>query len=92
MVKPDELVRHELIGLNVSIVSSTDPSAESVAGIVTGETRNMLEIEAAGKVKKFPKAGCVFSFVLPDGVRVRVEGALLVARPEDRVKKKFRKW
>ncbi|RLJ05359.1 MAG: ribonuclease P protein subunit, partial [Candidatus Aenigmatarchaeota archaeon] len=39
-----------------------------------------------------PKDQCVFSFYLPSGERVRVNGKVLVARPEDRVKKKQKTW
>jgi ribonuclease P protein subunit POP4 len=92
MIALHDIVRHELIGLNASIAKSTDPAVVGFSGMVVGETRNMLDIEAGGKTKRFPKAGCTFLFTLPDGTKVSVEGGLLVARPEDRIKKKFRKW
>ncbi|MCD6207409.1 MAG: ribonuclease P protein component 1 [Methanosarcinales archaeon] len=40
--------------------------------------------------KVIPKSQTTFIFSLPDGIRVRVDGRLLVARPEDRIAKRHR--
>jgi len=85
-VKPSNILAHELIGLNVKVVSCRDPTLENVEGQVIYETRNILQIRLNGKVKSIPKAICRFAFHLPQEV-VEVEGSKLVARPEDRVKK-----
>jgi ribonuclease P protein subunit POP4 len=92
MINPSNLVRHELIGLEVRVVESTNPSQVGLSGRVVDESRNILAIETRAGVRNLPKEDCTFSFLLPSGERVRVEGRLLVARPEDRVKKKLRKW
>ncbi len=96
MIIAKNLVRHELTGLKVEVVDSSNKSQVGAKGIVTDETRQTLTIEiekGKGRVERsFAKDQCVFRFTLPTGERVRVEGKLLVARPEDRIKKKFRKW
>jgi ribonuclease P protein subunit POP4 len=92
MITPGELVRHELIGLEVRVVSSANKQLAGLAGRVVDESRNMLTIETAKGEKRLVKEQCVFSFRLPSGKRVRVDGSVLVGRPEDRVKKRFRKW
>ncbi len=92
MITPENLVRHELIGLEVRIVESTNHSQVGLSGRVVDESRNILSIETARGVKNLPKQDCTFSFHLPSGEWVRVDGKLLVARPEDRIKKKLRKW
>ncbi len=94
MITPENIVRHELIGLEARVESSKDPGAPGTSGRVIDETRNMLKLETAGgKEKSFAKEQCVFSFVVPGtGERVRVDGKILVARPEDRVKKRFDRW
>lgn len=85
--KPGNLVRHELIGLEAEVVESTDPGREGIQGEVD-ETRETLEIGS----RTVPKDGSVFRFRLEDE-QVRVEGGLLVGRPEERILKKFpRKW
>lgn len=92
MITPQNLVRHELIGLQAKVVQSPHPSFQGLEGRVVDETRNTLTLEVCGKEKVVPKEGPVFSFTLPSGKQVRVEGMVLVGRPEDRIKKKLRKW
>jgi ribonuclease P protein subunit POP4 len=92
-ITPKNLVRHELIGLEVKIEKSTDPTQIGLKGRVIDETYNTLKIETKeGKEKIVPKANSIFIFTLPSGEKVEVEGKLLVARPEDRIKKKFPRW
>ena len=87
------LIRHELIGLKVKIEESTDPTQKGLKGKVIDETYNTIKIETAkGKEKVIPKKNSVFIFTLPNKTKVQVEGKLLVARPEDRIKKKFSRW
>jgi len=92
MITPKNLVYHELIGLKARVLESTNKSLEGLEGRVVDETRNTLTLEIRGKEKSLAKEQNIFSFALPQGEKVRVEGKLLVARPEDRIKKKFRKW
>jgi len=92
-ITPRNIVRHELIGLEVKIKHSTDPTLNGRSGRVVDESYHMLYLETKeGKEIKVPKKNCVFVFKLPSGVKVEVEGKLLVGRPEDRIKKKFKKW
>jgi len=81
-----DLKRHELIGLEVEIVSSTHQGYVGIRGRVVDETRRMLVIDANGSEKKVPKASCVFEFVDGDQ-KERIEGAEIEFRPEDRVKR-----
>lgn len=81
-----------MIGLEVKVVESTNPSQVGLSGKVVDESRNILTIETRKGVKNLPKQDCTFSFRIPSGEWVRVDGKLLLARPEDRPKKKLRKW
>jgi ribonuclease P protein subunit POP4 len=92
MITPKNLVRHELIGLKAKIADSSNRAVIGMEGPVVDETRNTLTLEVGGKEKNFVKEQCVFSFTLPSGKRVRVDGKVLVARPEDRTKKRLKKW
>ena len=90
MITPKNLVRHELIGLRVDIVSSADPTNAGRGGMVVDETRNMLVIEngRTGKVVKIMKKGAVFEFTGDDGGgKTRLAGDDISYRPEDRIKK-----
>jgi ribonuclease P protein subunit POP4 len=92
MRTPENLVRHELIGLNVKIVQSLNKTHAGLGGKVVDETRNMLFIEKAdGKEIAIPKEVTVFSFEV-GRVWVKIDGRLLVGRPEDRIKKKLKTW
>ena len=87
------LVRHELIGLKVKIGESSDPTQRGLKGKVIDESYSTLKIETAkGKEKTISKKNSVFIFTLPNKTKVQVEGKLLIARPEDRIKKRFPRW
>lgn len=91
-ITPQNILRHELIGLGVKVVRARSPSARGIRGVVVDETRNMLTINnEKGKVM-IPKNIATFRFNLPSGVRVDVDGARLVAKPENRLKTKVRRW
>jgi ribonuclease P protein subunit POP4 len=79
------LRKHELIGLRVEVVESTDPSQRQLEGRVVDETRNTLVLEVAGEEKHIPKHGSRFRFAVQGGVEV--SGDEIRYRPEDRVKK-----
>lgn len=86
---PENLPRHELIGLEAEVVESTDEAQEGVSGEVLDETRDMLRIGD----RQVEKEGSVFRFTLPDGTRVKVEGSLIAKRPEERTGMKLPdKW
>ncbi|MCL7385452.1 MAG: ribonuclease P protein subunit [Thaumarchaeota archaeon] len=85
------IIRHELLGLNVD-VEWKNGRQQKFSGIVVGESRNMLSVQLTKGKKNFPKETCIFSFKLPDGSCVKVDGAVLVGRPEDRLKRVVRKW
>ena len=91
-ITPKNLVRHELIGLQAEIASSSNKADVLQKGMVLDETRNTLTIETAKGRKSFPKKNRSFVFSLPSGARVKVDGNLLVARPEDRIKKRLKAW
>lgn len=88
---PRNLPRHELLGLKVK----ARPLKGDVlhAGEVVGETRNMLKIlKDDGRIIMLPKAAHVFEFELPSGEKALVEGSVLIGRPEERLKKRLRRW
>jgi ribonuclease P protein subunit POP4 len=91
-ITSQNLVRHELIGLEVKIKESTDLSQKGIKGKVIDETYNTLKIEVKEKEKIVPKENSIFVFTLPNKTKVQVDGKLLVSRPEDRIKKKFPRW
>jgi ribonuclease P protein subunit POP4 len=93
MITLENLVRHELIGLDVEIVESTNKADVGIKGKVVDESYNTIKIEmSSGEEKTLIKKNVVFVFTLPDGKKAKVDGKIIVSRPEDRIKKKFKKW
>ncbi|MEM3402172.1 MAG: ribonuclease P protein component 1 [Candidatus Hadarchaeales archaeon] len=85
------LLQHELVGLRVMVAESSDPSLRGVKGVVMDESMKMLVIEDGGKLKKIPKAISTFIFIIPDGKEVKVDGKMLIGRPEERIGKRWKK-
>ncbi|OGI15367.1 hypothetical protein A3K63_05650 [Candidatus Micrarchaeota archaeon RBG_16_49_10] len=93
MVSPKDLVRHELMDLDVEVVKSSNRDQVGLKGKVVDETYSMLIIRTAdGREKAVAKKDAVFVFTIPNGTRVEVDGKVIVSRPEDRVKKKLKTW
>ena len=92
MITPRNVFHHELIGLPVKVVKSTHKGFVGIKGKVVDESKNTITIEEIDKKEKIiPKGVATFHFNLPDGNIVEIEGKIIIARPEDRIKKKFRK-
>ena len=91
-ITPQNLVRHELIGLKVKIKQSKNKSQIGLRGRVIDETYKILKIETNKGEKSIPKDITIFIFTLPNGTKVQVDGKVLVGRPEDRIKKKLPRW
>ena len=90
-VTPENVLRHELIGLKTMVAVSSNPFLMGTRGRVIDETRNTIKLSTKKGVKVIPKGVAVFRFDLPDGCSVEVEGAKLVGRPENRMKVKGRR-
>ncbi|KUG20390.1 ribonuclease p protein component 1 [hydrocarbon metagenome] len=91
MISPQNVLRHELIGLDVLVAQASNPSHVGVRGEIIDETRNMLVIRTARGVRRIPKKYSIFHLRLPDGSTVEVDGSLLVARPERRITMRIRR-
>jgi len=91
-VNPENILRHELIGLPVKVVRSLNKDLVHLSGTVLDETKNMLIISQGGRRKSIPKSVATFEFTLPNGTKVEVDGEKSVGRPEDRIRKRLIKW
>ncbi len=91
-ITPQNIIRHELIGLRVKITKSRDANKIGIEGKVIDETMQLIKIRKSdGKEVMVPKKECVFMFTLPSGEKVEVNGKLLYGRPADRIKKRLPK-
>ncbi|TFG33808.1 ribonuclease P protein component 1 [Candidatus Thorarchaeota archaeon] len=92
-ITPENILRHELTGLSIHIIESRDPNFMCRKGSVLRESKEMLHLDTTRGEMQVPKRICVFDMTLPDGSIVRLDGEVLVGRPEDRVKKRLnRSW
>ena len=92
MISARNLIRHELIGLYIEVTKSSNIHQTGTRGMVVDETKNTLTIETDNGLKKIQKKGSDFIFKIPDGKRVKVDGKRILARPEERIKLKVKKW
>ena len=90
MITQKNLIHHEFIGLNVNVCGEKNKSL-NLCGVVIDETKNTFKIESEGQEKLIPKNGSIFTFEIPSGEKVEVIGDILSIRPEDRIKKRFKK-
>jgi ribonuclease P protein subunit POP4 len=87
-VTPFNLINHNLIGLTAHVVCSSDNGLVCRTGKIVGESKEMIQMEADGRLISLPKGACTFDVRLEEGSLVRVDGRLLRGRPEDRLKKR----
>lgn len=78
-----------MVGLQATVVEATHEGYRCKGRLIS-ESRNTVKIGCQGKTKTLPKDSIVLELDLPGKCRVRVDGRLLLARPEDRIKKKYR--
>jgi ribonuclease P protein subunit POP4 len=110
MRNAENILRHELIGLECEIVSASNKNANGIKGKIVDETMKTVVIESEKKSgsegnrkaisntsdfnqprKVVEKKGTIFRLKL-DKETVDVDGNFIIARPEDRIKKKIKKW
>lgn len=85
-IQPADIVRSELIGLEVEIIDSKNKSLIGLKGLIIDETKNMLSIEKDGVVKSVIKSQVTLKISF-EGQTFQIDGKVLVGRPEDRLKK-----
>jgi ribonuclease P protein subunit POP4 len=80
---------HELIGLECEVISAKNKSLVGISGKILDETQKTLVI--GDERKRVAKQDAKFCLKIGSKA-ITVDGSFLVARPEDRIKKKFKKW
>ncbi|GAB7016987.1 ribonuclease P protein component 1 [Methanogenium sp. MK-MG] len=90
MITAQNICRHELIGLPIRVHASSNPVQTGIAGVVCGESKQMLDICAGDRILRVAKKCATFDLRLPDDTHVRVDGSVLVMRPEKRISMRIR--
>lgn len=82
-ITPREILRQEFIGREIEVIDSKNQNLIGIKGKITDETRNTLEID---NTKKLVKGQITFK-IKKDHQSFMIDGAQIIGRPEDRVKK-----
>ena len=90
-VDEDILSRHELIGLKIAVIHSSNPLHWGIKGVVVDETKNMLVIADNSKKMQIPKEEATLGFTLSDGKFIEISGRQLLGRPVDRMRRTSRR-
>lgn len=85
-IKPEYILAHEWIGLEVEVVDSPNKHEVKLRGVVVNETMNTLTLRTEKGYRMVAKRGRTFR-VRFKGYVLRVKGDLIAFRPEERIKR-----
>ena len=89
IISPDKVKFQELIGSQVKIKKSSNPTLRGISGIIIDETKNTLKISTVRKkIITIPKKDNSFIFFLQDNTKLMTHGNIFIGRPEDRIGKR----
>lgn len=84
MITAENIVNHELIGLDASIVDSTNSQIIGMSGKIFDETKSMFKVYTLNVIKMIPKEQSIWKFNL-NGEFVIVNGTSVSKRSYDRL-------
>ena len=84
MITQENLLMHELIGLEATIVKSNNEQITGISGKVIDETKSMLFLNTINGIKKIPKENAEWKFSFDKNESI-VNGNLLTKRPQERL-------
>ena len=90
-INEKNFLAHELNGLELEVKNSSNKNRKGLKGKIVKETKNVFVIEKKGEEKIIPKKECDLRIKLPNGKKVEINGKKLAFRPEERIKKFWRK-
>ncbi|MDD3134975.1 MAG: ribonuclease P protein subunit [Methanoregula sp.] len=85
MITSQNIIRHELIGLDVLVSGAANPLHRGLSGRIIDETKHMIAIQTVQGIKQVPKMHSRFRTRLPDGTFVEIDGSALTLAPEKRI-------
>jgi ribonuclease P protein subunit POP4 len=85
MISSQNVLSHELIGLDILVSGAANPHHRGLSGRIIDETKNLLSVETGNGVKRIPKMHSTFRVLLPSGELVEIDGSVMVLAPEKRI-------
>ena len=90
MITPQNILRHEFIGLRMCVESSPNKTEEGISGLIVDETKNTFLVKTGNGIKTLGKQHKLLRVTLPDGESVRIDGNVLSVSPSRRVSMRVR--
>jgi ribonuclease P protein subunit POP4 len=84
MTSPENVLAHEIIGLDARVVESTDPTIMGVSGSIVFETKNTISIMTDSSTKQIAKKAAKKIEIKTHSGACFISGSSLIGRPEDR--------
>ena len=84
MISPQNVLRHELIGLDVLVSGASNPLHRGICGRIIDETKNLVVIMTLTGVKRIPKMHTRFQLYLSSRI-VEIDGSVMALAPEKRI-------
>ncbi len=91
-ITPLNITKNEFIGLDIRISKSYNKPLVGIRGRIIDETRNTLVLRQRSKIIRIPKDIVHLNMSIPFNKMIEVDGRSIVARPEDRIKMRVRRW
>ena len=89
MISAENILAHELIGLDVEITKKDTLVPSKLYGKIVFETKNMILVKTVFGIKGVPKAIIKKARIMLLGGDCFINGSSLIERPEDRVSRIF---
>jgi ribonuclease P protein subunit POP4 len=84
MITTENITRHELIGLETTILESNNSQVVGLHGKIIDETKSMFTLETTTGIKHMSKVNSMWKFNL-NGVTSIVDGKLIAKRSYERM-------
>ncbi len=84
MITEQNITKHELIGLDTAITSSSNSQLVGLCGKIIDETKSMFLIDTLHGVKMIPKDNSMWKFDLVK-TNITINGALISKRSYERI-------
>ena len=91
MRTPKNILMHEFIGLQCKVVESKNKYYAGIEGKIVDESMKTITMKTNQNRKVIMKKNTIFRMDLGKEI-VDIDGNFIIARPEDRIKKRLKKW
>jgi len=84
MINSENLIQQEFIGLDTSVIDSSNLPLIGLNGTIINETKSMFTLKTAKGIKKIPKTNSIWSFKI-NNKELKLEGSKIQKRPHERI-------